>query len=289
MSSRNNQDRFGAPDQGAQATAPTIEDQPQTGLSFTVPVEMVSLPSKGQFYPEDHSLHNSETVEIRHMTAKEEDILTNKSYIKNGIVLDKLIESVLVDKSISVSGLLTGDKSAILVAARISGYGEEYQAKVPCPSCGSISDFEFDLFEAQMINDPDEADFVKDGTVTRTDKGTFLFTLPKTDVTVEVRPLTGDDERKILNTNKMRQKNKLPELQLSDQVKSFIVSVNGQDDNMTISQFVDNMPALDARFLRSTYKMIIPSVELAQEWECQACSYSQVLEVPFTSEFFWPK
>lgn len=289
MSARNNQDRFGAEDSSGQDVTPAIAEQTTSTLNFTVPIEEVDLPSKGQFYPEGHPLYNQANVEIRHMTAKEEDVLTNKSYIKNGTVLDRLLESVLVDKTIKAKDLLSGDKSAILVAARISGYGEEYKAKIPCPSCGTVSDFEFDLLEAQVINDPDECPLVQDGTITRTDKGTFLFTLPKTNVLVEVRPLTGTDEAKILNTNKMRQKNKLPELPLSDQMKTFIVSVNGQEDNMTISQFVESMPAIDSRYLRSTYKMVTPSVDLAQEWECQACSYSQVLEVPFTSEFFWPK
>ena len=289
MSARNNQDRFGAGDQSAQDAAPAITEQTTSTLNFTVPVEVVDLPSKGQFYSEGHPLYGQTTVEIRHMTAKEEDILTNKSYIKNGTVLDRLLESVIVDKSIKAKELLTGDKSAILVATRISGYGEQYEAKIPCPSCGTISDFEFDLYEAQIVNDPDECTLVQDGTITKTDKGTFLFTLPKTGVLVEVRPLTGTDETKILNTNKMRQKNKLPELALSDQMKTFVVSVNGQDDNMTISQFIETMPAIDSRYLRNTYKLVTPSVDLAQEWECQACSYSQVLEVPFTSEFFWPK
>jgi len=289
MSARDNQDRFGAQDQSSQDTAPAIAEQTQSSLNFTVPVEMVDLPSKGQFYSDEHPLHNISTVEIRHMTAKEEDILTNKSFIKNGIVLDRLLESVLVDKTINVNDLLSGDKSAILVATRVTGYGEDYQAKIPCPSCGTIADFDFDLIEAQIFNDPDECGLVQDGTITKTDKGTFLFTLPKTRVVIEVRPLTGNDERKILNTNKMRQKNKLPELQLSDQIKSFIVSVNGQDDGLSINQFVETMPALDSRYLRNTYKLVTPSVDLAQEWECQACSYSQVLEVPFTSEFFWPK
>jgi hypothetical protein len=289
MSARDNQDRFGAQDQSSQDTAPAIAEQTQSSLNFTVPVEMVDLPSKGQFYSDEHPLHNISTVEIRHMTAKEEDILTNKSFIKNGIVLDRLLESVLVDKTINVNDLLSGDKSAILVATRVTGYGEDYQAKIPCPSCGTIADFDFDLIEAQIFNDPDECVLVQDGTITKTDKGTFLFTLPKTRVVIEVRPLTGNDERKILNTNKMRQKNKLPELQLSDQIKSFIVSVNGQDDGLSINQFVETMPALDSRYLRNTYKLVTPSVDLAQEWECQACSYSQVLEVPFTSEFFWPK
>ena len=289
MSARDNQDRFGAQDQSSQDTAPAIAEQTQSSLNFTVPVEMVDLPSKGQFYSDEHPLHNISTVEIRHMTAKEEDILTNKSFIKNGVVLDRLLESVLVDKTINVNDLLSGDKSAILVATRVTGYGEDYQAKIPCPSCGTIADFDFDLIEAQIFNDPDECVLVQDGTITKTDKGTFLFTLPKTRVVIEVRPLTGNDERKILNTNKMRQKNKLPELQLSDQIKSFIVSVNGQDDGLSINQFVETMPALDSRYLRNTYKLVTPSVDLAQEWECQACSYSQVLEVPFTSEFFWPK
>jgi len=288
MSSRNNQDRFGSSEL-TDDPIPAIVEQTQPTLNFTVPVEVVDLPSRGQFYPEGHPLHNQETVEIRHMTAKEEDILTNKSYIKNGTVLNKLIDSVLIDKSINVSDLLTGDKSAILVAARISGYGEEYAAKIPCPSCGSVAEFEFNLEEAKIVNDPDECPLVQDGTITKTAKGTFLFALPKTKVTVEVRPLFGTDEAKILKTNQMRQKNKMPELTLSEQMKMFIVSVDGQDDRVTVSQFVEAMPAIDSRYLRNTYKLVTPSVDLAQEWECHSCSYSQVLEVPFTSEFFWPK
>jgi hypothetical protein len=91
---------------------------------FKLPTETVELPSKGLLYPEDSELAKG-IVEIKYMTAKEEDILTNQSYIKNGTVLDKLMKSLIVSK-INYDDLLIGDKNAIMVASRILGYGAEY-------------------------------------------------------------------------------------------------------------------------------------------------------------------
>jgi hypothetical protein len=284
MSSRNNQDRFGShePDTSTGATATTTTNP----LDFATPTEMVELPSKGQFYPEGHSLHNAESVEIRYMTAKDEDILVNRSLIKKGVVLDRLIQSVLVDKSINIDDLLIGDKNAILVATRISGYGADYNTKIPCPSCGSVSDHTFDLDEALEASNANQEDTTF---AEKTEEGTFLITLPKTNVTVEARPLTGRDEKTIVKTNAMRQKNKLPELGLTDQMRMYIVSVNGETDQGVISNFIQNMPAIDSRHLRFTYNDAVPSVDLAQHFECPDCSYEQEMEVPFTTEFFWPK
>ena len=283
MSTRNNEDRFGSFESDAAPAATTTQSNP---LDFATPTDMVDLPSKGKFYPEDHPLHNSETVELRYMTAKDEDILVNKSLIKKGVVLDRLLQSVLVDKNINVNDLLIGDKNAMLVSARITGYGSDYNTRVPCPSCGSVSDHVFDLEEALEESNASQSDtdFAE-----QTESGTFLITLPKTGVSVEVRPLTGMDEKTILKTNTVRQKNKLPELGLTGQMKMYIVSVNGEKDSTVISRLVDNMPAIDSRHLRFAYSDAVPSVDLAQHFECSECSYEQEMEVPFTTEFFWPK
>lgn len=283
MSARNNEDRFGSFESDAAPAASATQANP---LDFATPTDMVDLPSKGKFYPEDHPLHNSETVELRYMTAKDEDILANKSLIKKGVVLDRLLQSVLVDKNININDLLIGDKNAMLVSARITGYGSDYNTKVPCPSCGSVSDHVFDLEEALEESNASQGDteFAE-----QTESGTFLITLPKTGVSVEVRPLTGMDEKAILKTNTVRQKNKLPELGLTDQMKMYIVSVNGEEDGSVISRLVDNMPAIDSRHLRFAYSDAVPSVDLAQHFECSECSYEQEMEVPFTTEFFWPK
>ena len=90
----------------------------------TFPSEEVTLPSKGLLYPEGHPLKKG-VIEMKYMSAKEEDILTNPNLIKNGTVIDKLLKSLIVTP-IDYNNLLLGDKNAVLVAARILGYGKDY-------------------------------------------------------------------------------------------------------------------------------------------------------------------
>jgi len=287
MASRNNMDRIGATATD-DTTPPLSQEEPRQTMHYVAPTELVDLPSGGKFYGEGHPLHGKDSIEIRHMTAKDEDILTNKSFIRKGIVLDRLLESIIIDPSISPRDLLIPDKSAVLVSARIDAYGEQYSAKIPCISCGSIADYEFDLEEAKRVNDFEEAANSSDD-VSLTDKGTFLITLPKTKMTVEVKPLTGRDEATLTGTNATRIKNNLPELGITDQIKMFVVSAGSNEDRGFISGFVDNMPAADSLYLRTKYNTVMPSFELVEDWSCGDCRYEQVLEVPFTSEFFWPK
>ena len=284
MSIRDNENRFGGP--LAPDESPPTQDlvQEKQSMSFVVATEIVDLPSKGQFYPQGSPLHGVESLEIRHMTAKDEDILVNKSYITKGVVLDRLLQSVLVDKTVSVDDLLVGDKNALLVAARMTGYGPEYNTKVLCPACGSISENAFDLDEVSSTQA--NTDLYK---ASQTANGTFLLTLPNSGVEIQIRPFTGRDEKNIINSNKMRKKNKLPELGLTDQMKKYIVSVNGSENKKDISDFVDVMPALDSRYLRGAYKEVIPNVDLAQHFECPECGHEQEMEVPFNTDFFWPK
>ena len=284
MSLRNNEDRFGS-SHGADSPAPIISPDQQSNIHFTMPTELVDLPSGGKFYPENHPLHNAEAVEIRYMTARDEDILVNKSFLKKGVVLDRLLESVIIDKNISVKSLLVGDKSAILVAARITGYGSEYDTKVACPSCGDVNDHSFDLLEASTITGMENSGVDYE----QTSNGTFIIKTPRTEALVEIKLLTGGDEDKLVKTNQMRVKNKLPELGMTDQMLSYIVSINGTSDTNFLNSFIENMPAMDARSIRSSYKKIMPNIDLSQQFQCNSCDYEQEMEVPFTSEFFWPE
>ena len=252
MSGRNNLDRLGASNGDPAANTEAAPTQQQTQMQFVSPTEIVDLPSRGEFYPEDHPLHNKETVEIRYMTARDEDILVNKSFIQKGVVLDKLLESVILDKNISIPSLLGGDKSAILIATRVTGYGSEYETKVACPSCGDVGDFSFDLNEASTITTPEDSGLEYD----KTEYGTFLVKTPRTSATIELKPSTGHDEDKIAKTNKMRQKNGLPELGLTDIMMAYMVSVDGNSDRSHIISFVDSMPAMDARFVRLSHSKL---------------------------------
>ena len=123
----------------------------------------------------------------------------------------------------------------------------------------------------------------------QTPNGTFLIKTQKTGTLIELKPSTGFDEEKIAQTNKMRQKNGLPELGLTDIMMTYMISIDGNSDRSYINSYVENMPAMDARFVRSSYAKLMPSVDLAQQFRCYSCDYEQEMEVPFTSDFFWPK
>tara|TARA_B100000683_G_C12464946_1_gene545601 strand:+ start:389 stop:1288 length:900 start_codon:yes stop_codon:yes gene_type:complete len=298
MSVRNNEERSGArlPDDSSAAASAATSNGPAKGgqpnnLNFVVPTEFVALPSEGKFYPENHPLNGVDTVEIKFMTAKEEDILTSRSLLKKGIAIDRFLTSLIVDKRITPDNMLVGDKNALLVAARTSGYGAEYETKVQCPACGETQEYGFDLSEHQVGGINSEifnlSSFSQ--SVTRNDDNTFDIHLPKSNVSVTVRLLTGADENRLAKNMKHKSKVQGHETLLTDQFRTYITAVNGSTSNRDINMFINAMPALDSRFLRSAYQAIAPNIDLTQFFSCESCGFEQDMEVPFTSDFFWPK
>lgn len=287
MFRRNNEDRVGSPAQQGD-TAPIENDEQEAqaapALNFTTPTEFVDIPSKGFYYPENHPLHKKDSIEIKYMTAKDEDILTSKSYLKKGIAIDKLLQNVIVNKSIDVNSLLSGDKNAIIIAARTTGYGASYQTKINCPACGASGQIDFDLDEEPRMTGSEEVEGVEDN-----GDGTFVATTPRGSIPVKMRLLDGSSEKKLLKLTTNKKKNNQPESTLSDQLRMAIVSVGGQEDQMMINMFIRSLPASDARYLRDVYSKKMPNVELKHNYECQSCGHEQELEVPLTSDFFWPK
>ena len=122
-----------------------IESQHQSSLSYAVPTEIIDLPSKGRFYPKGSPLHGKESIEIRFMTARDEDILTSPALLKKGVAIDRLLDNVLMDKSFKSKDLLTGDRNALMYAVRITGYGPDYPATITCRECASEYEHTFDL------------------------------------------------------------------------------------------------------------------------------------------------
>jgi hypothetical protein len=290
MTKRNNEERLGLPSTGAKESADVSAAIEGAGLSFVSPTEMVDLPSEGKYYQPGHPLHNETTIEIREMTAKEEDILTSQSLIQKGVVFDKLLQNIIVDGRISHQHLLVGDKSAILVAARISAYGEMYETKATCPSCYAEQDTSFDLRDADIKGPPNLAEVADEigSPVRDTGNGTFVVTLPKSQLDAEIKLINGDDERKLAAVRKMRKKRKQLDNMLTSTLKACIVSVSGTDDRQEIERFIENMPAQDSRFIRKVMVKVTPNVDLTQEFVCEECDHEQDMEVPITTDFFWP-
>lgn len=251
-------------------------------LTFATPTEFVDLPSRGRFYPEEHPLSGVDSLEIKYMTAKEEDILTSQTLLRKGLALERLLQSVIIDKRINPETMLVGDRNAVLVASRITGYGEEYTVAVSCPECTASTDYDFNLSKYQF-KESDDICF------TKTEDDTHTARLPASKLEVEVRMLTGKDEKYLLEQRERKKKKKLPETMLTDQLKRIIVSINGITDTPQIKAAISNLPARDSRYLRTIYDQLVPNIDMRQEFECPSCGAATDLEVPFTTAFFWPK
>jgi hypothetical protein len=236
---------------------------------FKFPTEMVDLPSKGLIYPEDSPLSKGK-IEMKYMTAREEDILTNQAYIKQGVVLDKMLQSLIITK-INYEDLIVGDKNALFIAARVLGYGGnytfEYDGESQTVDLSTLNNKEFD--ESLITKGVNE----------------FHFTLPYSETKITFKILTSADEKKIekeLTGLKKINKDNSPEL--STRLKYIITSVGGDRDEKSIREFVDNyLLAKDSRALREYIKIIQPDVDL----HCTLSSGAEVT-IPISLNFFWP-
>lgn len=263
------------------------EVQPQAPIQAvrrTANTEFVELPSRGAFYPKNHPLHGKDVVEIRFMTARDEDILTSPALLRKGVAIDKFIQNILVDQAINVSDLLLGDKSAIMVAARVTGYGPEYDVKITCPECNTESEHTIDLTDYhKYFRKFEQSEHFK-----LNNNGQFETKLPLSGDTVVVKLLTSKDEQATANRQKAKQKNRLAETNATDFLKLVIVSINGVNHPAELSEMIMDMPARDSRFLRKHYALLVPTVKMVENIECMYCGTVTETEVPLEATFFWP-
>ena len=283
---RNNEDRTGPVSSNDSTAATEAAEKPQTRspLEFVAPTDFVELPSKGEGYPNTHPVHKKEVLEIKYMTAKEEDILTSRALLRKNLAIERFLQSIILDKTIDPKSLLVGDRNAILIKARSSGYGADYSTLVACPACGEKSKHSFDL-ENPGIWHGGSTNLTD---MEKTPNGTYIVKCPVSKFNVELKLMTGEDEHYIAHITNANKKNKMPETLMSLQYKRMIVSVEGYNDRRVIDHFLENAPAKDMRFLKNVYRNISPDVKITKQFECPSCDHEQELEVPFGADFFWP-
>ena len=238
---------------------------------FKFPTEVVELPSKGLVYPKDHILRSGK-VEMKYMTAKEEDILSNQNFISKGIVLDKLLESLTLGK-IDIKDLIVGDKNAIFIAARVLGYGKDYSFK--------YDEKEYNVDLSTIENKPFDESLVSL-------KGTLKFTLPNSGIVVEFKLLSEKDEEKIQQEIEgLKKFNKESSTDVTTRLKYQIVSIDGNEDKTFIKEFVDQfLLATDSRALRSYIKNNAPDVDLT--YKVNINGVEEDINIPINLNFFWP-
>lgn len=250
-------------------------------FGFEIPVENVPLPSMGICYPEESAIHNQETVEIRAMTAREEDILTSKALIKKGTVISHLLKSCMIDKSINPEEMLAGDRNAIMIALRVTGYGAEYKVEVDCPACGQRSKQNFNLGELEINRLGIEP--VSNGV------NLFEFALPVTKAKVRFKFLTGNDEQEIMVATERRKKQgAISENLITSRLRYSIASVNGVTDKSKLDLFIRNLPARDSLAFRNHLDKNEPGIQMKSWMDCNSCLENSEVRLPLGAAFFWP-
>ena len=258
---------------------------------YKFPTEIIELPSNGLVYPKDNPL-SSGKIELKYMTAKEEDILTTQSYIKDGSVLDRLFQSLIVSNGdglpIKYVDLVVGDKNAIMVASRILGYGKEYNVEVTDPFGGEKQKETIDLtqFENKEYDGSNQIEL---------HKNEFEFELPQSKRLITFQLLTESKERKVKHELEAvkKQSKKMGDVtskELTTRLKNMVVSVDGDSDRNVINRFVDNeLFAIDSKALRSYIKQIGPDIDLTWEFISDETGERKGMSMPMGTNFFWPE
>ena len=239
------------------------------------PSEMIDLPSEGKLYPKEHPCSDGK-IEIKYMTAKEEDILTSQNLIQKGVVIDRLLDSLILTEGVKCNDLLLGDKNAIMVAARILAYGPEYVCTIKNPQDNSDIEHTFNLADCPFKKLPEDAKENK-----------FEVTLPISKKKVVFKLLNGNEEeiiQKEINASKKIGSQVLPEL--TTRLRHTIISVDGDESTSVINDVAQNMLSRDSIHLRKAIRDLTPDIELSQEIEIGGESVK--VNVPMTVGFFWP-
>lgn len=255
--------------------------QQQAQQGYDIPAEIAPLPSNGLVYAKNSKLFGRKELDIKAMTAREEDILTSRALAKKGTMISELLKSCILDKTVNVRELLQGDRNALLVSIRITGYGADYDVETSCPKCEHKSKNTFDLTSLpikRLLINP-----VAEGV------NEFAYLLPLSKKRVTFKFLTGADEEEI---TQMQEKRKKQNMQVDNIVTTALqfqlLSIDGQRGGGEISTFVRDMPARDSSALRKYIRDNEPGIDMSSHFDCSECEFSGEVTLPMGASFFWP-
>jgi len=259
----------------------TTNTGPSNKLTNSFPTETIELPSQGHFYPDGHPLSGGH-LELKMMTAREEDILTNQNLIRKGIVLDRLLESLIVTP-VKIDDILVGDKNAVFFAARRLAYGDTYgPVKVTCPKCQTECERKIDL-NLMKSKEVDLSTYTKG-------QNEFEFLLPYTKKLIKYKLLTHKDELMIDAELKAIVKiNKNSSSDVTTRLRTMIIAVDGNSDRNVIQKFVSQeLPSRDSLAFRTHVREQTPDLDMNFDFSCDECGNEERMSVPMTAQFFWP-
>ena len=250
--------------------------------NYEFPTEIIDLPSKGKVYSPENPLSKG-TVEIKYMTAREEDILASQNLIRKGVVLDKLFESVVVEEGVNIDDILIGDKNAILLATRILGYGKDYQVDITDPFSGEQQKTNVDLAKIQIKE--------IDSTLLNSNNK-YEFELPIAKKKIVFKLLSHKDEKdinaEIQALNRLSKDKDGVSSEISTRLRYMIEEIEGNNDRGFINNFVkNNLLARDSRVLRNYIQQISPDLELKFDFTSDLTGEKEALDIPLGAGFFY--
>ena len=251
-------------------------------FDWEIPVESIPLPSRGVLYDPNGSLYNKESLKIKAMTAREEDILMSPAYAKDGTTILMLIKSCLIDKSINVEELITGDRNALMISIRITGYGSDYPVATTCNHCGHQENLNINLGGLEINRLSIEP--IEKG------KNEFEYQLPvsKKKVTFSFMSYQKERNREAKMNFVKKQKNK-NDKSVTTFLEEVVQSVDGIRDKNKISHFIQAMPAKDSRMLRTFISKNEPGIIMEHSYNCSNCNGLNKKGLQINSNFFWPE
>lgn len=247
---------------------------------YAPPVSTVKLPSKGLVYPPESPLYLCDAVDIKAVTAKEENILASPALIKKGIVLTELMRACVTNRMVDPDSMLVGDRNAVLVSIRVSAYGPRYEANVTCPDCGDSADNDFDLSKLGLKS----LDVEPHGGPGNNE---FSFRLPTSKKEVRFKLMDATAVSKLDRDLEAIRKKTGRDQGVTMRLLSQATYIEGVDPK-NMPRAIEALPAADARAWRLYMDKIAPGVDMQQEYECESCGKVNEVEIPIGTEFFWP-
>jgi hypothetical protein len=229
------------------------------------PANIITLPSHGKVYEETSALKSGK-IEMRHMTAYDEDILSNSSYISEGVIFDKLLEALIVTPGVDISELVIGDKEWLLISARILGYGNEYPVSIIDAKTDKPVSAILDLSKLKSK----EFDKASD------DVGCFEYVVSSNNDVIKFKYLSAADASKVAD-----------ESINSTFLKMSIHAINGDTDVNTIEDYLKyELRAMDSRKLRKHIVESAPGINYETEAvDDKGATHSAMFQ--FKLDLFW--
>lgn len=265
--------------EGKVTVQPQQENQPFVKQTF--PSNIVKLASGGILYDETNPLSQG-FVEMKFMTAKEENILTTESYIRENVVIDKFLQSMVISPKFNYDTLLIGDRDSLMLASRIYGYGEIYTVEVTAPS-GNKQKVDINL-EDIPFKEVDETLFTKNQNSFH-----YKFTNRLGTYDIEFKLLTVGDQKIIDSKLKRMKVAGREDKQITTRLEQIILSVNGNSDTNFIKLFIENdFLAKDSRQFREYISKLNPGPNLEIEVVDEATGEPFRSDITIGPNFFWP-